>query len=71
MTRKDYVAIARAINVAAAACVKAGSGYTTQTQNVAASGACRITAEAIAEHCASDNPRFDRVRFLKACGVQS
>jgi hypothetical protein len=29
------------------------------------------TALAISRHMEGDNPRFDRARFLKACGVQS
>lgn len=29
------------------------------------------TVQAFADACASSNPRFDRARFLRACGVQS
>lgn len=28
-------------------------------------------ANAFADRCGATNPRFDRARFLKACGVQS
>jgi hypothetical protein len=31
----------------------------------------REQAEALARHCQRANPLFNRVRFLKACGVQS
>ena len=60
MTRKDYVAIAAALLAARQLC---------ETDNQR-----RGTERAV--HCVSqvmarDNPRFDRVRFLKACGVQS
>ncbi len=30
----------------------------------------KIAAQ-LADACAADNPRFDRARFLAACGVQS
>lgn len=30
-----------------------------------------MIAEAFADELADTNPRFDRARFLKACGVQS
>ena len=29
-----------------------------------------IIAERLADYFASDNPRFDRVRFLTACGIE-
>jgi hypothetical protein len=32
---------------------------------------CQMVADCIADVMARDNPRFDRARFLKACGVQS
>ncbi len=57
MTRKDYVLIAAAIKAASAA-----PGYPERNAFVAFS---------LADALATDNPRFDRVRFLKACGVQS
>lgn len=50
MTKKDFVAIARAI---------AAIGNMIDRQNA---------AHAIADHAASVNPRFDRARFLAACG---
>ena len=34
-------------------------------------GAVEYLADNIADTLAADNPRFDRARFLKACGVQS
>lgn len=32
--------------------------------------ATKHIANALADYFASDNPRFDRVRFLEACGVE-
>lgn len=59
MTRKDYVAIAAGIRAE----VEAGPNKNGST-------ALQRVAERIAEVMAQDNPRFDRARFLKACGVQ-
>jgi hypothetical protein len=58
MTRKDYVAIAA---VLAQAAKHTGADYVT----------VGIVAALTANVMARDNPRFDRARFLKACGVQS
>lgn len=51
MTRKDYEAIAKALNGLAFSADKGAS------------------SRAIADVMARDNPRFDRERFLKACGI--
>ena len=63
MTRKDYVAIAAAIHRTGMA-VNIGPKKTAEY-------AIRLAATDIAATMAADNPRFDRARFLKACGVQS
>jgi hypothetical protein len=63
MTRKDYIAIAAAIKEARShgaetvAATEFNLGVTTATQRVA-------------DVLARDNPRFDRARFLTACGVK-
>ena len=64
MTRKDYVAIA--------AVFKSRNEMAQNIQN----RAVRMThyaeiAGSLADMLAANNPRFDRARFLKACGVQS
>jgi len=59
MTRKDYILIAAAIQ---SAMIQGYSG---------AEWARQCVAHNIALALANDNPRFDRERFLKACGVQS
>lgn len=61
MTRKDYVAIAGAIALA----------KTTNPQSKGHQIAVADVAVLIAGVMANDNPRFDRARFLKACGAQS
>ena len=66
MTRKDYVAIA--------ACIKGTRGFVGAFElpiDRAARNAVDLCAKELADHMAADNPRFDRARFLKACGVQS
>ncbi|HET6725866.1 MAG TPA: hypothetical protein VFH85_07670 [Gammaproteobacteria bacterium] len=64
MTRKDYELIAAAIRSALpTALVAADLPLLNQAHG--------NTALRLAAALASDNPRFDRARFLKACGVQS
>mgnify|MGYP001581387785 FL=1 len=59
MTRKDYIVIARAI---ARAC--------TRPINPDQLSGVVHCADALADELKRDNPRFDRGRFLKACGVR-
>ena len=61
MTRKDYEAIAAAIKEV----VDSNRWFKGNL------GGIQATAKAMADVMAADNPRFDRARFLKACGVQS
>jgi hypothetical protein len=63
MIRKDYEAIAGALHRTSMA-VNIGKKKT-------ADYAIRLAAVDLAATLAADNPRFDRERFLKACGVQS
>lgn len=63
MTRKDYVAIAAALR-------RTGMAVTIG-QKKTAEYAIKLAATDIAATMANDNPRFDRARFLKACGIQS
>lgn len=55
MTRKDYVVIAEVIK---------------NLDEVIDSYALEVLADNMAEALESDNPRFDRARFLVACGVK-
>ena len=59
MTKKDYIAIAQAISSQKPAQGSSGAQF-EQWGDV---------ANAIAGKLADDNPRFDRDRFLKACGA--
>lgn len=63
MTRKDYVLIAAALHQA-----RARQFQADRAQGFEAIG---HAADILADVLAKDNPRFDRSRFLAACGVQS
>ncbi len=69
MTRKDYVLIAETLLAERMRVIDSreyddGEREDYETQ-------CERDARALADALANDNPRFDRERFLKACGVQS
>jgi len=57
MSRKHFVAVAR---VLASQLATDASRYP----------AVKSIAEGLAEVFAAENPRFDRTRFLRACGVE-
>lgn len=63
MTRKDFILLAEALKLA-----RVRGDYAHDTHMLA--GVDRA-AEKVADALAAENPRFDRARFLKACGVQS
>lgn len=60
MSRKDYEAIAAAIKRASA--LYGPYGFMDQTIGI------KTAAESIALALQADNPRFDRERFMQACG---
>lgn len=57
MTKKHYEAIARIMH------------YDTQGDTKAENARVN-TAQLLASYFATDNPRFDRERFLQACGIE-
>ena len=60
MTRKDYVLIADTL-----------SNLMKDFNNCGGdSVSLSLVAEELADTLANDNPRFDRARFLDACGVK-
>lgn len=65
MTRKDYIALANAISVARLQ----ATTLQKDREISAVESACMHVAHRMADHFAADNPRFDRARFLQACGV--
>lgn len=68
MTRKDYVAIAAIIrNV-----IDRTKGFTTKSGaaiNYSGLAAAEEVARQLAEHMRNENIRFDREKFLSACGM--
>ncbi|RPH75957.1 hypothetical protein EHM76_00315 [bacterium] len=67
MTRKDYILIANALADARRDII-AKEGPAAQSTLLDGTG---YAADWLADSLARDNPRFDRARFLKACGVAS
>jgi hypothetical protein len=61
MTRKDYVLIAAALR----------ESHIYDEHEATALNQHAFTARCLSAALAKDNPRFDRERFLTACGVQS
>jgi hypothetical protein len=66
MTRKDYELIAGVLSDAL------DSFYADHNRGLLhnAPSMHGMVAESMADALAADNPRFDRERFLKACGVE-
>ena len=67
MTRKDFELIAAAIRTR----VPSLSARTNAAMDAGAFQACGDIARRLADTLASTNPRFDRARFLRACGVEA
>lgn len=68
MTRRDYAAIAAALLGARR---DQGETITPRLDLSDHNRGVSWAAKSIADVMARDNPRFDRARFLAACGVQS
>ena len=65
MTKKDYEAIAREVKDALAQWPDG-----TSVLDVGARVATRTLTYRLCDVFAADNPRFDRARFLRACGIE-
>ncbi len=68
MTRKDYELIAKALKSRMDNALGLSAAYrkTISPAEVVGMVACEL-----ADELGQDNPRFDRSRFLMACGVES
>lgn len=71
MTRKDYVALAAILHPYAISAAPVTARKAERERIAQASGYAKSIAHDLANHMQADNHRFDRDRFLKACGVQS
>jgi len=67
VTKKDYERIARAIAGQHSEIARDDERVWESAYKIGVCDAARALADALAE----DNPRFDRERFLRACGVAS
>ena len=65
MTRKDYVRLAAALKAARPEHVPGGDWSAEQI----ATGVWARTVDSVMGALADDNPRFDRQRFMAACGM--
>lgn len=65
MSKRDYEAIAAIIKERREAADKVKSGHIRFTTRFAAAAIARL----LADYFASANPRFDRDKFLEACGL--
>lgn len=73
MTNKDYKAIARSINGSTVLMPPLNLSLTDNEKDVWITGSkdqLRQIAMDLCEVMHRDNPRFDRERFLKACGIE-
>ena len=71
MTRKDYVAIAAILHPYAISAAPVTAGKVERERIAQAAGYAKSIAHDMANHMQADNSRFDRSRFLKACGIQA
>ena len=62
MTRKDYKLIAEVLNRA----IKNWEGFDQERPEEVVS----MIAKTLSSQLIQDNPRFDRTKFLEACGVK-
>lgn len=68
MTRKDYILIANALKLAKP--IAKHEAYALDHNERLCFDTFRNAAHSVANAFASDNPRFDLERFLKAAGVK-
>lgn len=70
MTRKDYQLIADAIKGSNVHYQFTEGSESTRNADAYRNGVANV-ANTLAFVLSRDNPRFDRAKFLKACGVES
>jgi len=73
LTKKDFKAVADAINSVTLMAMEPGGTIGTAQERVNLRDGVNITRKQIAidlaDYFATRNPRFDRERFMKACGL--
>lgn len=68
MSKRHFEAIARIIRTQVEAIEQSGDPKSSQYSRTVASG-IEFVARGLADAFASENPRFDRARFLQACRI--
>lgn len=63
MTKKDYIVIANAM--------KAATKFAVYRNSVDARDTHALICNELAANLKMTNPRFDRIKFLSACGLSS
>jgi hypothetical protein len=71
MTKKDYIAIAQCLRMTRPVMNSMYYGIMSEESYARANATVDDAAQHLCAHMERDNPRFDRARFLAACGVQS
>ena len=66
MTRKDYEAIAQVMNDQ----IWSDSPFENNRYDTGRALQWEVTCKALADCFKRDNPRFDRTKFLEACGME-
>ena len=69
MSRKDYVAVAAEIKNKIVSYTQGSNGLNNLDFYRGALASLKEAAHGLADVFAASNPRFDRQRFLTACGV--
>jgi hypothetical protein len=70
MTRKDFELIAAVLSTSKIGDIHPASSPEARRTWTYARDEWRRTVDRFATMCAAQNPRFDRARFLAACGVE-
>lgn len=68
MTRKDYELVAMSLRITIEAARGMNNGPISDTYGYAA-WAAELAAKGLATSFAMDNPRFNKDKFLTACGI--
>ena len=67
MSKKHFIALAAALKACQTTIIRESDGGEFPVE---AMRGWRTTVQDVANICAQTNPRFDRARFLKACGLE-
>lgn len=69
MSKKHFIQLAAALRASRPTTNKPHFADLTPCESMNLAG-WRMTVRSVADVCAQTNPRFDRARFLAACGME-